>query len=153
MAMASLHWDCSAAVGYQDSLAGGLWLGSSTAAISCGNTVPRREDTGRGRIATGWMLGPRTMRFDSDTLALFVQTMIRRGGLFGFYLHTGKTTKFVAPQGSDPAFASVFEVTYYTGPGTPAPGRPAAVAPARRPGSAVRRFPLDPGRGSPFNSR
>jgi hypothetical protein len=150
--MAALHWDCSAATGYQDSLAGSAWLGASTAALSCGSSVPRREDTSRGRLATGWQVGPRTMRFDSDTLALFVEAMLRRGGLYGFYMHSGKTMKFVAPQGSDPTYDAVFEFTYYLGPGTPAPARPAAVAPTRRPGAA-RRFPLDPGRGSPFNSR
>lgn len=169
--LADLHWDLSAVQGWQDSLAGGMWPAASTAIITCGTSILRREDTSRGRLASGWLVAPRTMRFDSDTLTIFVQNLLRRGGLYGFYLHTGKITKLVSPEGTDLPYLPVFEITYYTGPGTPpaprtTPARPAGLGLARRPGPAAlapgparnrtagaRRFRLDPGRGSPFNSR
>ena len=163
--LAGVRMDLSATPPYADSLPGGAGVWLTLAGMTCTCTgylcVPVlgsfATDEANGHLAIGALIGPRTLRFESDTLIAHVQAAVRLKTFFGYLFRAARPIHYESPQGNEPAMAPVFKLYYYTGNGTlqaQASARPAAAADTLAPPPGARRlFPLDRGRVQSFNSR
>jgi len=140
--LAGFRMDLSSTAAYQDSLAVGCSVFYTTVAVRCANILVANTDA-NGQLATGTLIGPRTVRFQSDPLAIHIQTAVHLRTGFGYRYQSVNTVHFVAPGGNEPAYYPVFKIYYYTGNGTigPRPAGPAA-APAAPAADAA---PIAPG--------
>jgi hypothetical protein len=115
-------------------------------------------DEVNGHLASGALIGPRTVRFESDTLIAHIQAAIRLRTFFGYLFRARQLIHFESPQGVEPAAAPVFKLYYYTGNGTMSAAGPGGTPPSRgRPPGRARAgagfFPLDPRGVQSVNSR
>jgi hypothetical protein len=157
--LAGVRMDLSATPLYADSLPGGAGVWLTLANMTCNFTALSSfaTDEVNGHLATGTLIGPRTLRFESDTLIAYIQAAVRLKTFFGYLFRAAQLIHYESPQGAEPAMAPVFKLYYYTGNGTlpaPASARPAAANRAPAAPAGARRFlPLDRGRVQSFNSR
>ncbi|HEY6865782.1 MAG TPA: Ig-like domain-containing protein [Candidatus Eisenbacteria bacterium] len=157
--LAGVRMDLSATTAYADSLPGdaGVWLTLGNMSCNSGfGPSAMTTDEVNGHLASGTLIGPRTLRFESDTLIAHIQANIRLHTFYGYIFRAKQLIHYVAPQGFDPAYVPVFKLYYYTGNGTMAPGSRAAPAAAGRAPAAPGRgsiFPLDRRRVESVNSR
>lgn len=123
--VAGIHWDMSSAQGWQDSLAGGASLWASVSGPDCNVCgITGAIDGTRGALSSASPIGPRTIRFASDTLSAFVQGMLRFPGFFGFRLTSAKTIQFVTAASGDPAYLPSFKLYFYPASQASATGSP-----------------------------
>jgi len=126
--LAGLRMELSATAAYQDSLPGLASGWMTTVPVRCPNLLVASTDPVAGRLANGAPVGPRTLRFDSDTLDVYVQQAVRLRAQFGYRYQSARLIHWVAPRAPETAFVPVFRLYYFTGNGTigPGPARPAA---------------------------
>jgi len=131
MKLAGLRMELSATAAYQDSLPGLASVWFTTAPVRCANGLVATTDASSGRLANGVPVGLRTVRFDSDTLDIYVQQALRLRALFGYRYQSVNLIHWVAPRAAEVAFVPMFRLYFFTGNGTigPGPARPAAAPP------------------------
>jgi len=157
MRLSGVRMDLTARPAYADSLPGGVGAWMTIANMACNFTALTSftTDEVNGHLATGVLIGPRTVRFETDTLITHIQAAIRLHTYFGYLFRAKQAIRFESPQGVEPAAAPVLKLYYFTGNGTMSAERPPGSArgqsyPARGPRPI---FPLDPGRVQSVNSR
>ncbi len=157
--LAGVRMELTATPPYADSLPGGVSAWLTNANMACGNALQTfTTDEVNGHLATGILVGPRTVRFETDTLIAHLQAAVRLRSFFGYLFRAKQLIHFESPQGIEPTAAPVFTLYYYTGNGTMAPARsagPEASAPGQssRARRGVRLLPLDPRGVQSVNSR
>ena len=158
--LADVRMDLTATPLYADSLPGDVSAWLTIAGMGCGFSVLTSflTDEVNGHLATGALIGPRTVRFHTDTLLTHLQAAIRLRSYFGYLFRARQAIHFESPLGVEPAAAPVLMLYYFTGNGTLSRAGPAA-APASAPGQSSRArpaaapFPLDPRGVQSVNSR
>jgi hypothetical protein len=157
--LAGVRMDLTATPPYADSLPGDVSVWLTNAAMGCNTTALTSflTDEVNGHLASGTLIGPRRVRFESDTLIAHIQASIRLRTFFGYMFRAKPLIHFESPQGVEPAAAPVLKLYYYTSIGT-LPSVRAAGTPARKgPASPARGrpgfFPLDPRGVQSVNSR
>ena len=157
--LAGVRMDLTSTPFYADSLPGGVSVWLTTATMACGNALQTFvTDEVNGHLASGALIGPRTVRFETDTLIAHIQAAIRLRSYYGYLFRSKQLIHFESPQGAEPAAAPVFKLYYYTGNGIMAgawPAGPRASAPGQS--SRARRgvgfLPLDRRGVQSVNSR
>ena len=157
--LAGVRLDLTSTPFYADSLPGDVSAWLTIATMACGNALQTfLTDEVNGHLASGVLIGPRTVRFESDTLIAHIQAAIRLRTFYGYLFRSKQLIHFESPQGAEPAAAPVFKLYYYTGNGTRSGARPAGPQ-ASAPGQSspargrVGFLPLDPRGVQSVNSR
>lgn len=159
--LAGAKIEISANPTYQDSVPdcrAGVWL--TTSNLTCNNTqLVGGTDDANGHLSVGVPIGPRTVRFDSDTLICHMSATIRGRATFGYFFRSARLVHWLSPGNADVQYVPVMKIFYYTGAAPqagPARGGPAATSGSRQPSAAARDrtvFPLDRSPVAPSNFR
>jgi len=92
-----------------------LWASLQTfgACTFWGSSSPL-VDSNRGRLATATFPAPRVVSFSTDTLTSYVEAMIRRGELAGFFMfRSAVPLHYVPPPGAERAYQPALVLRYY----------------------------------------
>lgn len=148
--LAGVRMDLTSTPFYADSLPGDVSVWLTNAGMACGFVALQTfaTDEVNGHLASGVLIGPRTVRFESDTLVAHIQATIRLRNFYGYLFRSKRSIHFESPQGAEPAAAPVFKLYYYTGNGTlsragppgPDASMPGQSSPTQR---GAGRLPLD----------
>ena len=160
MKLAGAKIEMSSSLAYQDSVPGcaaGVWLASSTPGCNFGLTGATDEIN--GHLAVGVPIGPRTVRFDSDTLIAHMSAAVRGRSFFGYFFRTAKYVDWLSPSNPETQSVPVLKLYYYvaaTPQAAPARGVRANASGSGQPSAPARAgavFPLDPEPVAPANFR
>ena len=111
--LAGARMELSATTAYQGVLPGGAGLWLTNNFVRCSNGLVAATDETNGLLATAEKVGPRTVRYESDPLAIHLQASIRLRTFYGYLYRSTTPLHFVAPQGAEPGFVPVLKLYVY----------------------------------------
>jgi len=158
--LAGAKIELTANAAWQDSVPGcqaGAWL--TTANLGCSFVLTSLTDELHGHLSGGVPVGPRTVRFDSDTLICHISATLRRRPFYGYFFRSAKLVHWIAPANSETQSLPVLKLFYYTNAGPQAGsarGGEAATSGSGQPSAPARDgtvFPLDRSPAAPSNFR